>query len=248
MLNNYSFLTKDKEDFFLVKKLYKILGFYPKNIKLLKEVFIYNFSSKKKNLNKNYSIKFQRLEFLGDSILNTIISCFLYENLPEEKEGELTQVRSKIVCRSNLNKLSKKLSIEEIFFDKHVIYDNSVLGNTLEALIGFIYLEIGYTKCKNFIYKKILNYHVDIIKLKNEIFSYKVWIMEWCQKKKFVINFNTFKEKQEKNKIIYLSKLKILECNIKTKGIGTSKKKSEEVSAKKAYFVIKKIHKNKIYG
>ncbi|WP_185855470.1 ribonuclease III family protein [Blattabacterium cuenoti] len=231
-------LKKKSKDPTLVKKLKKILGFSPKNIDSLKETFIYNFSAKKRNLNKSYSVNFQRLEFLGDSVLNTIISHFLCEKLPEKEEGELTQIRSKIVCRKNLNKLSKKLTITDIFFDKTVIYENNVLGNTLEALIGFIYLEVGYQGCKEFVHKKIIHDHVNIVKLQNEIFSYKVWIIEWCQKRKFLINFNTFREEKEKNRIIYLSEFKITEYDLITKGRGPSKKKSEEMAAKKAYFII----------
>ncbi|QIK16492.1 ribonuclease III [Blattabacterium sp. DPU] len=233
----------------LVSKLIKILGFYPKNTKLLKEVFIYNFS--KKNFHQNYSLNFQRLEFLGDAVLNSIISHFLCEKFPEKKEGELTQIRSKIVCRKNLNKISQKLTLTDIFFDKSMISDNilgndksmisdNILGNTLEALIGFIYLEVGYQSCKKFIYNKILHIHINLEKLQNEIFSYKVWIIEWSQKNKFFINFKTFKKNKNKNKIIYLSEFTISECGIITQGTGPSKKKSEEMAAKEAYFIVQK--------
>ncbi|WP_185876779.1 ribonuclease III family protein [Blattabacterium cuenoti] len=242
MYNNIQFKKFEKdEDSILFDILIKILGFCPKNTKFLKEVFIYNFSKKRKNLNQNHSTNFQRLEFLGDSVLNTIISHFLCEKFPKKKEGELTQIRSKIVCRKNLNEISKKLTIENIFSDKPVISDN-ILGNTLEALIGFIYLEIGYQACKNFVHEKMLHNHVNVMKLQNEIFSYKVWIMEWAQKNKFLINLITVREKEEKDKniIIYLSELTISECKIRARGRGTSKKKSEEMSAKEAYFIVKK--------
>ncbi|WP_185877325.1 ribonuclease III family protein [Blattabacterium cuenoti] len=235
-------------DILLINKINEILGFIPRNINLLKEVFIYNFSSRKRNLNKNYSINFQRLEFLGDSVLNTIISHFLYENLPNKKEGELTQIRSKIVCRKNLNDISKKLSMDNIFSDKTIIYNNNVLGNTLEALIGFLYIEIGNEGCKNFIYKKILHDHINIKKLQKEIFSYKVWIMEWCQKNKFFTSFKTCIERTEKrkNKIIYLSEFQVLDSDIFSKGRGYSKKKSEEMAAKNAYYIVKKRIKEEI--
>ncbi|WP_341657978.1 ribonuclease III domain-containing protein [Blattabacterium cuenoti] len=235
---NRTFFEKNDSSV-LVGILIKILGFCPKNTKLLKEVFIYSFYTKKKNFNQNYSLNFQRLEFLGDAVLNSIISHFLCEKFPEKKEGELTQIRSKIVCRRNLNKISKKLTISDIFFDKSMISEN-IFGNTLEALIGFIYLEVGYQECENFVHKKILHPHVNIEKLQNEIFSYKVWILEWSQKNKFFINFKTFREDQNQNKIIYLSEFTISECGIQTKGIGSSKKKSEEMAAKEAYFIVQK--------
>ncbi|WP_341653653.1 ribonuclease III domain-containing protein [Blattabacterium cuenoti] len=236
---NRTFFEKNDSSF-LVGILIKILGFCPKNTKFLKEVFIYSFyNTKKRNFNQNYSLNFQRLEFLGDAVLNSIISHFLCEKFPEKKEGELTQIRSKIVCRRNLNEISKKLTISDIFFDKSIISEN-ILGNTLEALIGFIYLEGGYQECENFVHKKILHPHVNIEKLQNEIFSYKVWILEWAQKNKFFIKFKTFREDQNQNKIIYLSEFTISECGIQTKGIGSSKKKSEEMAAKEAYFIVQK--------
>ncbi|WP_185873798.1 ribonuclease III family protein [Blattabacterium cuenoti] len=247
MLSNNN-IIENKFNSLFINKLIKILGFIPKNVKFLKEVFIYSFSVKKKNYNKNYYMNFQRLEFLGDSILNSIISHFLYEQLSEKKEGELTQIRAKIVCRNNLNKISKKLTIINIFIKENIpIISDNILGNTLEALIGFIYLDIGYQGCKNFVYKKILHNHVNLLKLQKEIFSYKVWIIEWSQKNKFIINFNTFKEKkiEKKNINIYLSECIISNYGIKTKGKGFSKKRSEELAAKKAYFLIqKKIKKN----
>ncbi|WP_341662446.1 ribonuclease III domain-containing protein [Blattabacterium cuenoti] len=235
---NRTFFEKNDSSI-LIGILIKILGFRPKNTKFLKEVFIYSFYTKKRNFNHNCSLNFQRLEFLGDAVLNSIISHFLCEQFPEKKEGELTQIRSKIVCRRNLNEISKKLTISDIFFDKSVISEN-IFGNTLEALIGFIYLEVGYQECENFVHKKILHPHVNIEKLQNEIFSYKVWILEWSQKNKFFINFKTFREDQNQNKIIYLSEFTISRCGIQTKGIGSSKKKSEEMAAKKAYFIVQK--------
>lgn len=247
MLSDDITFQKEEKNSILVSRLKKILGFCPKNLKLLKDVFIYSFSVKKKTLDKNYFLSFQRLEFLGDAVLNSIISHFLCEKLPEKKEGELTQVRSKIVCRKNLNEISKKLTLTEVFFhNNQPIISENILGNTLEALIGFIYLEIGYQGCKNFVYKKILHYHVNIKKLQKEISSYKVWVIEWSQKNKFIINFNTFREKkeeiEEKNKhsITYFSEFTISGCGIKTGGRGSSKKKSEEMAAKAAYFLIQK--------
>jgi dsRNA-specific ribonuclease len=238
--DNNTFFDK-KNCSIIVNKLIKILGFCPKDDTFLKKVFIYSFSTKKRNLNPNYSIHFQRLEFLGDAVLNSIISHFLCKKFPEKKEGELTQIRSKIVCRRNLNEISKKLTISDIFFEKSMISDN-VLGNTLEALIGFIYLEVGYKGCENFVYKKIIHTHVNVEKLQSEIFSYKVWIIEWSQKNKFFINFKTFREDEDinPNKIIYLSEFTISECGIQTKGRGSSKKKSEEMAAKEAYFIVQK--------
>ncbi|WP_185861220.1 ribonuclease III family protein [Blattabacterium cuenoti] len=243
--NGTIFEKFEKNDYsILVSRLIKILGFCPKNTRFLKEVFIYSFYKKKGNLNQNYFINFQRLEFLGDAILNSIISHFLCKKFPDKKEGELTIIRSKIVCRRNLNEISKKLTIADIFLDKPIISDN-ILGNTLEALIGFIDFEIGYQGCEDFVHKKILHTHVNIEKLQNEIFSYKVWIIEWSQKKKFFINFKTFRENKNQNKIIYLSEFTISECGIKTKGRGFSKKKSEEMAAKEAYLIVQRTMQKK---
>ncbi|WP_185870455.1 ribonuclease III family protein [Blattabacterium cuenoti] len=249
--DNITFHQKydEDDDSILVSKLKNILGFCPNNLQFLKKVFIHSFSTKKRNFNQNYYFDFQRLEFLGDAVLNSIISHFLCEKLPGKKEGELTQVRSKIVCRRNLNEISRKLTLTDIFFKKeNTIMSDNILGNILEALIGFIYLEIGYKGCKDFVYKKILHSHVNVAKLQKEIFSYKVWIIEWSQKNKFFINFNTFREekgisKKNKHVITYLSEFTVFKYGIKTKGRGPSKKKSEEIAAKKAYFLIQEKYK-----
>ncbi|WP_185864417.1 ribonuclease III family protein [Blattabacterium cuenoti] len=220
----------------LVKKLSKILGFQLKETNFLKEILIYSFSTKVVvNNNKMNFIHFQRLEFLGDAVLNTIISHFLYEKLPEKKEGELTKIRSKIVCRKNLNELYKKLILTDILLEINIISDN-ILGNTLEVLIGFIYINMGYNNCKHFV-DKIIKTHISIEKLQNEISSYKVLMIEWAQKNKILINFQTSieKEDKDKNQIIYLSKLIITEYQLITEGTGGSKKKSEEMAAKAAY-------------
>ncbi|AGW85861.1 Ribonuclease 3 [Blattabacterium sp. (Nauphoeta cinerea)] len=235
MLSKNSNFFEKNNDYLVVRILIKILGFRPKNTEFLKEVFLYSFSAKKEILIKIILLIFKDL---GDAVLNSIISHFLCEKFPEKKEGELTQIRSQIVCRKNLNEISKKLTIADIFFDKSMIYDNNILGNTLEALIGFIYLDRGYQSCENFVHKKILHTHVNFEKLQNEIYSYKVWIMEWAQKNKFFINFKTFRENKNQNKIIYLSEFTISEYGIQTKGRGSSKKKSEEMAAKEAYFII----------
>ncbi|WP_238892318.1 ribonuclease III family protein [Blattabacterium cuenoti] len=233
-------MFKKQEISVLFRKIKKILGFSPKNINSLIDVFVYNFYEKKSHIHEKYFFNFQRLEFLGDSVLNTIISHILCEKYPEKKEGELTQIRSKIVCRKNLNELSKKLTIYDIFLDKTMISNNNVLGNTLEALIGFVYLEIGYQKCKNFVYEKILHNHINFSKIQGEIFRYKVWMIEWCQKNKFSINFNTFLDEKNKNNMTYISIFTISESNIHTQGVGFSKKTSEEIAAKKAYFLLLK--------
>ncbi|WP_185882374.1 ribonuclease III family protein [Blattabacterium cuenoti] len=234
-------IQKKENSIFSIDALKKILGFDPKNLTLLKKVFVYDLMNTKiKSSNHDY-LDFHRLEFLGDAVLNSIISHFLCEELPEKKEGDLTQVRSKIVCRKNLNKISKKLLFENIFLN-HKFYN--ILGNTLEALIGFVYLELGYLGCKRFIYDKILHYYVDLSKIQKEIFSYKVWILEWAQKNKFFIKFETYKEDSHQisnqDKDYYLSKLTLINDGIQTIGKGFSKKKSEENAAKEAYIIMNK--------
>ncbi|WP_185872715.1 ribonuclease III family protein [Blattabacterium cuenoti] len=239
-------IVQKKENLlFSIDSLKKILGFYPKNLTLLKKVFVYDFINNTTINSDNDYLDFHRLEFLGDAVLNSIISHFLCEQLPEKKEGDLTQVRSKIVCRKNLNKISKKLLFENILLNHKFYYiSDNILGNTLEALIGFIYLELGYVGCKRFVYDKILHYYVDLSKIQKEIFSYKVWILEWSQKNKFFIKFETYKEDKNqisiKNKHYYLSKLTLINYGIKTIGKGLSKKKSEENAAKAAYIIMKK--------
>jgi len=222
-------IYRTKEENIFLKKISKIIGFRPKNIKIYKEAFTHR-STNITDKNGN-PISYERLEFLGDSIIGSIIASYLFQKIPNQNEGYLTKMKSKIVNRKNLNRIGKnfKFSAFIIKKNKQRRFNERIYGDTLEALIGAIYLDKGYVGCEKFIHKKLIEPYVDISKLEKEIISYKSFLIEWCQKykKNYVAKKNTQKKK------FYLAKLYIDEKEI-SKAQATTKKQAEEIASKRA--------------
>jgi len=186
---------------------------------------------------KGNPINYERLEFLGDSILGSVIAAYLYKKVPEGSEGYLTQMRSKIVSREHLNELGKDLNLIRFVksnIDQTNVGDN-IHGNIFEALIGAIYLDKGYNFCQKFIYKNVILPYVDIEKLEGKITSYKGLIIEWCQKQKKNYNFDTYEDTGNEPVKHFSVKVSIDGEQI-AKGRATSKKKAEEQASKRVYF------------
>ena len=176
---------RDEDFIFAIKK---VIGFKPRNINLYKEAFTH--SSLKKRSTKDLPINYERLEFLGDAILGSVIATYIYKKIPNGNEGDLTQMRSKIVSRDHLNELGKDLGL--IRFVKSTIpnqnFGDNIHGNLFEALIGAIHLDKGYVFTDKFIYKNVIEPYVDIERLEGKITSYKSVLIEWGQKNKNKIN------------------------------------------------------------
>ena len=166
-----------------VYNLKRLLGFKIKNILLFKKVFTH--SSKNLKDKDGLAFNYERLEFLGDSILGTIISNYLYSNYLKYSEGDLTKLRSKIISRDNLNKIGFSLKLNELVIASFKVDKSSddINGNLLEALIGAIYIEKGFKFCENFVLNRIIT-SLNVINLNKSIISYKANLIEWCQKKK----------------------------------------------------------------
>lgn len=234
---------QDKEDEEFYVALKKLLGFRPKNINYYKTAFIHR-SIKVLDENGN-PINYERMEFLGDAMLGSVIAAFLFKTVPDGNEGYLTQMRSKIVSRNQLNTLGKELDL--IRFVKSTISKNrmgqNINGNIFEALIGAIYLDRGYRYCEKFIDKRVINAFVDIPSLENKITSYKGLIIEWCQKTKKNLEFQTYEDSGNENIRHYSVKL-VIDGKVISKGRSTSKKKAEEIASKRIYFVYQDEIKN----
>ncbi|MDG1805015.1 ribonuclease III [Flavicella sp.] len=234
---------QDKEDEEFYVALKKLLGFRPKNINYYKTAFIHR-SIKVLDENGN-PINYERMEFLGDAMLGSVIAAFLFKTVPDGNEGYLTQMRSKIVSRNQLNTLGKELDL--IRFVKSTISKNrmgqNIYGNIFEALIGAIYLDRGYRYCEKFIDKRVINAFVDIPSLENKITSYKGLIIEWCQKTKKNLEFQTYEDSGNENIRHYSVKL-VIDGKVISKGRSTSKKKAEEIASKRIYFVYQDEIKN----
>lgn len=221
----------------LEKELKKILGFKPKNLFYYKKAFIH--SSYKEVDEKGTPLNYERLEFLGDAMLNAVIATYLFNKVPTANEGYLTQMRSKIVSRHHLNELGMDLNLIR-FVKSNVSVDkfgDNIHGNVFEALLGAIYLDRGYDGIESFIHTRVIIPYVDISKLEGKVSSYKSLIIEWCQKQKKEFKFEIY-EDSGNDKIKQFSVRLLIDSKQVAKGRATSKKKAEEMAAKRAYYVL----------
>jgi ribonuclease III len=226
-----------KEDEGLYYELKKLLNFSPKKIDFYKKAFTHR--SLKLLDDNGDPLNYERLEFLGDAMLGSIIASYLYKKVPKGTEGYLTQMRSKIVSREHLNELGKDLELLKFVksnFDRENVGDN-IYGNIFEALIGAIYLDRGYNYCKKFIYENVIISYVDIEKLEGKITSYKGLIIEWCQKQKKQYDFEIYEDTGNENIKHFSVKISI-DGDFVAKGRATSKKKAEEQASKRVYFAM----------
>lgn len=157
-----------------------LIGFTPANLSIFKLAF----SHKSNPSDKAYAIQNnERLEFLGDAILGTIVAEYLFKKYPNANEGFLTKMRSKIVKRNTLNKIGDKMGLDMLLQEySQTRLSRSMLGNAVEALVGAVYLERGYLATKRFVVRKILRNYVDIHELESYDDNYKSQLLEWCQK------------------------------------------------------------------
>ncbi len=238
---NTEIVPKHKGEFF--EKISKILGFEPQNLEFYNKAFTHR--SVNKIDDQGRQISYERLEFLGDSILGCVIAIHLYKTVPTGDEGYLTKMRSKIVSREHLNELGRDFQliqfVESKVSSQH--FGENIHGNIFEALIGAIYLDQGFVFCEKFIYERIINQYVDIDKLEGKVISYKSLIIEWCQKEKKSFKFESFEDEGKETIRFFGVKFYINEELI-AKARATSKKKAEEKAAHRAYFVFQdKINK-----
>lgn len=223
----------------LFEFLKSILGYYPENMDVFMEAFTHRSAQKKDE--KGNSINFERLEFLGDALLGASAATHLYNKAPEQQEGYLTKMRSKIVSRKQLNSISKQLGLLNYLEPKnnHANLGEDVNGDLLEALVGAIYVDKGPKAVENFIKFKIIDPYADLDRLESTITSHKSLILEWSQKTRNTLRFNTFEEQNAEDLQVFVSVIR-LNDKVISKGRGTSKKKAEESASKRAYYTLQK--------
>jgi ribonuclease-3 len=230
-----SYSEKDEEFFILMKN---ILGYKPKNIAFYQEAFTH--SSLRKTNEQGFPLNYERLEFLGDAILGSVIANYLYKKLPTADEGTLTQMRSKIVSREHLNELGRDLALKK-FVDgstSNQTFGDNIYGNLFEAFIGAIHLDKGYSFCEKFIYRNVIEPYVDLERLVGKISSYKSFLIEWCQKNKKKIKYQIYEDTG--NDVIKHFSVKLsIDDQLIAKGRATSKKKAEEIASKRAYYKLR---------
>ncbi len=231
-----NFENQVQEDPELESFLTKIIGFKPIDLDIYKKAFVHRSAQVKDH--EGNDVNFERLEFLGDAVLGLIISVFIFEKAPDKQEGYLTKMRSKIVSRSQLNEIGKQMNLAKRLHPAgNPNLGEDIFGDLVEALIGAIYLDKGFDTTAKFIFTKIIDQHFDMDKLEKTISSYKSLILEWGQKTKNKINFNTFEEDNAEDLIVFVSVVRLNEKVI-SKGRGTSKKRAEENASKRAYYFL----------
>lgn len=233
--------SRSDEDGNFFVPLQKILGFKIKNKSYYKKAFTHRSTNKRDE--KGNPLNYERLEFVGDAMLSSIIAIHLFNEVPQGDEGYLTKMRSKIVSREHLNELGKELNLID-YVDSKIPKDNfgnNIHGNLFEALVGAIFLDRGYKYCEKFVYKRIVIPHVDIETLEGKVISYKSLLIEWCQKEKNSFDYHVY-EDTGKDELRHFSVKLSINNKVISKARATSKKKAEEKASKRAFFA----YQNKI--
>lgn len=228
---------KEKE---LYLSLYTILGFYPRNIELYQMALSHksiHFKNK-----KGKPVNNERLEFLGDAILDAIVGDIVYKHFPGKREGFLTNTRSKLVQRETLNKIAQEIGLSRLIYSsgRNFSHNSYMAGNAFEALIGALYLDRGYNLCMRFMQEKILKKMVNIDTVAYKEVNFKSRLIEWAQKNKMNIAFNLLEQKKddEGNPVFkYCVVIEGIKCNSAS---GFSKKESQQLASEETLEYIKK--------
>ncbi len=231
-----SFLFHQKEDKLFAKSLRAITGLYPVNIKLYHQAFMHNSAVVHKNTER-YSN--ERLEFLGDAVIDLVVAEFVFKKFPGKGEGYLTEMRSKIVSREQLSTIARKLDIEKLLTLNESLRKTKntnlfgIAGNALEALTGAIYLDHGFKMAQKFIINKLIRPYIDLDNLDSIHENYKSILIQWGQRQKKVVDFRLIEEVMERNGRLFKIGVYI-DDQLVVDALHQTKKKAEQSVAEKA--------------
>jgi ribonuclease III len=220
-------------------RLKKLTGFRPGNLKLYEVAFIHR--SATFVLPDGQKVNNERLEYLGDAVLDAILSDYLFEKFPDAAEGFMTKIRSRIVNREILNQLAVSMGINDILISNvsSVQPTRNLYGDALEALIGSVFLDKGFKKTKKFFIKNVLNKYLDLDKIVNTDTDYKSLVFEWVQKHKSSLTFTYNEEYDFDRKKSVFSTILLINKQEMGEGHGSSKKEAEQEAAGKAWKQLK---------
>ena len=228
---------KDKESYLC---FYRMLGFYPRNIRIYEQALLHKSSSVKSD--KGRLLNNERLEFLGDAILDAVVGDIVYQKFEGKREGFLTNTRSKIVSRESLNHVAEQIGLVKLikFNTRQSAHNSYMGGNAFEALVGAIYLDRGYDYCKYFMEHRIIGQYLNLEKLSRKEVNFKSKLIEWTQKNKVVIAFELVSQTlDEFNSPVFETEI-LIEGIPACKGKGYSKKESQQIAAHETLNKIKK--------
>ena len=223
-------MLKSKENRQLEKKLQNVLGIKPGNYSLYYTALSHR--SVKENSDENN----ERLEYLGDAVLSTVIADYLFKRYPYKGEGFLTEMRSKMVNRQQLNEIALKMGVKKLtLYNKfdNFLKGSQIFGNTLEALVGAVYLDKGYKKTQRWIVKQIILPYVFVDDLEQIDINLKNRLIGWASKNGKKLEFETIQEKLEGNRRIFTMAV-VLDGKLLSQGKGYNKKDASQVAAQSA--------------
>jgi len=223
-----------------IRKLKNVLGFVPGNLRLYRTAFRHK--SVAKRVRDGVKDSNERLEFLGDAVLGSVVAELLFKMYPYKDEGFLTELRSKIVSRANLNQLSRKLGLDELIeYDaRHLNYPNkqgALLGDAFEALVGAVYMDRGYRFTREFLLARIIKPHVDIHLLEVTETNFKSRLIEWCQHMGKEVQFVQVESPPGNPKLFTMEAQ--VDGKVCGRGSGFNKKSAEKTAAEKACEMLK---------
>lgn len=223
------YFSADKKFTYSLKQL---LGFTPDNLDH------YRLAFQHKSMSSHISENNERLEFLGDAVINSIVAEILYKKYPTRDEGFMTNLRSKMISRDSLNAVGRDLDLDQFINSQHALRNfnqNSILGNTLEALVGAVYLDRGFKKTYEFVYQRIIRPHLDIDKLETLESNFKSKLLEWSQKRNLPIEFKLMSEETLSHNQKLFTIGVYLNGELEGTGAGKNKKIAAQYAAENAY-------------
>ena len=214
----------------------RFLGITPGNIRLYKTAMVHR--SVSVGLSNGVSDNNERLEYLGDAIIDTVVADYLFKRYPTKREGFLSQMRSKIVSRKTLNTIAQSSDIT-----KHIVVrmgvdiseNKNLFGNVIEALMGAIFLDKGYICAKHVFINQLLTKYIDIEQLEIEEVDYKSRLIEWGQKNKHLVTFSSTEESNKSSHQKDFIAAATIDEQVVAEGKGTSKKEAEQEAAHNAW-------------
>ena len=228
---------KEKE---LYVALYNIIGFYPRDISLYKLALMHK-SMYKRNA-KGKPVNNERLEFLGDAVLDAAVGDIVYRHFPGKREGFLTNTRSKLVQRETLGRLAQEMGITQLILSsgRSMSHNSYMGGNAFEALVGALYLDRGYDACMQFLQKRILNQMINIDKVAYKEVNFKSKLIEWAQKNRVRLDFRLVEQHKDNNGSPVFTYMVELEGVDGCDATGYSKKESQQMASKRTLEKLRK--------
>ena len=220
--------------------LRQIIGFYPRDIELYKTALLHKSIARRND--KGKPVNNERLEFLGDAILDAVVGDIVFQHFPGKREGFLTNTRSKLVQRETLGRLAKEMGINDLIVSasRNQSHNSYMGGNAFEALVGAIYLDRGYDACMRFMQKRILSQLINIDKVAYKEVNFKSKLLEWTQKNRVRMEFQLLQQKKDENGSPVFAYQVVIEGIKGASATGYSKKESQQTASKLTLEMLRK--------